>query len=540
MTKSFFQRLALCLCLVLPISAAWAETQELQAALPDVGNGRIVVCGQNAYNYFVVDLDNGRSSYSTVSGLEDRTKRMVNSLRYMDADIYAFNELENNGDSVLSYLTIAMNNAAGKIIYAYVKDNCTKGNDSEQIKSGFVYRLDKVKPYGTNTATTSRSYYRNTMRYQAWEELLSGERFVLSVNHFKAKSGDDNGEQMRMNNASDLVSGLSRITIDPDILIVGDLNCTISEDPLQYLLNADYTEQLLRFSSSAYSYIYSGKQQLIDHVFANASMATQITGAGVYHVNTIQSWSSASKYSDHDPYLVALNLGNGSVTPDPDPEPGDCNITFTQDFKAGFGDFTAANMKGSADWLSDSRYGAKIKGYGKNGEMDNWLISPAFNLAGAERATLSFSHNIFYDNSNGKYADYQTLWYTTSYSDGDKPDETRWTQIAIPDYAVKSYIDCSLSIPAEFLQSNFRFAFRYTAPDGSNANYWEIENAALTSVCKADDTAIHQPMADFSLQDEGTRVFSIMGQEFTQQKGNLPAGIYILLNGNQARKIMIP
>ena len=179
MTKSFFQRLALCLCLVLPISAAWAETQELQAALPDVGNGRIVVCGQNAYNYFVVDLDNGRSSYSTVFGLEDRTKRMVNSLRYMDADIYAFNELENNGDSVLSYLTIAMNNAAGKVIYAYVKDNCTKNNDSEQIKSGFVYRLDKVKPYGTNTATTSRSYYRNTMRYQAWEELLSGERFVL-------------------------------------------------------------------------------------------------------------------------------------------------------------------------------------------------------------------------------------------------------------------------------------------------------------------------------------------------------------------------
>lgn len=540
MTKSFFQRLALCLCLVLPISAAWAETQELQAALPDVGNGRIIVCGQNAYNYFVVDLDNGRSSYSTVSGLEDRTKRMVNSLRYMDADIYAFNELENNGDSVLSYLTIAMNNAAGKVIYAYVKDNCTKGNASEQIKSGFVYRLDKVKPYGTNTATTSRSYYRNTMRYQAWEELLSGERFVLSVNHFKAKSGEDNGESMRMNNASDLVSGLSRITIDPDILIVGDLNCTISEDPLQYLLNADYTEQLLRFSSSAYSYIYKGEQQLIDHVFANASMATQITGAGVYHVNTSQSWNSASKYSDHDPYLVALNLGNGSVTPDPDPEPGDCNIAFSQDFKAGLGKFTAANMKGSADWLSDSRYGAKINGYGKNGEMDNWLISPAFNLAGAEKATLSFSHNIFYDNSNGKYADYQTLWYTTSYSDGDTPDETQWTQIAIPDYAVKSYIDCSLSIPAEFLQANFRFAFRYTAPDGSNANYWEIENAALTSVCKADDTAIHQPMSDFSLQDEGTRVFSIMGQEFTQQKDNLPAGIYILLNGNNVRKIMVP
>lgn len=460
---------------------------------------------------------------------------MVNALRNIDADIYVFNELEVN-DSVLGYLSVAMNQDAGKQVYTYIKDGLSAGDT--YIKSGYMYRTDKVKPVGSNSTTSPQQYYSNTMRLQAFEELSTGERFVLSINHFKAKDNtDDASNSKRERNASDLVNALSRVTIDPDILVMGDLNCTISESPLTYLLNAGYEEQILKYNSSAYSHIYSGTRSLIDHVFANATMAEQITGAGVYNVNTTGGYSV--KYSDHDPYLVALNLGNGSVTPDPDPEPGDCNITFTQDFKAGLGDFTAANMKGSADWVSDSRYGAKINGYGKNGEMDNWLISPAFNLAGAERATLSFSHNIFYDNSNGKYSDCQTLWYTTSYSDGDTPDETQWTQIAIPSYTIKSYIDCSLSIPAEFLQSNFRFAFRYTALDGATANYWEIDNAGLTSVCKT-PSGIEDASTGILLTDTATRVFTLMGQELTAQKDHLPAGIYILLNGTQVQKILIP
>lgn len=537
MTKKFLHHLALVLLMCLAVPCAWADTQEILATLPNVGNGRLIVCGQNAYNYFVVDLNNSRCKYHTVEGLEDRTEKMVKSLRLMNADIYAFNELENNGDSVLSYLTIAMNNDAGKVIYAYVKDNCTKNNDSEQIKSGFMYRLDKVKPFGSNTATTNRSYYRNTMRYQAWEELSSGERFVLSMNHFKAKTQKDDGSSMRQTNAEDLVYGLNRITIDPDILVLGDFNCTISEDPLIYILNAGYTEQLLRFSSSAYSYVYHNEKQLIDHVFANATMAEQITGAGVYNVNTTGNYSD--RYSDHDPYLVALNLGSEPVIPDPDKDT--CNISFQQDFKTGFGDFAVNDIKGNVTWLSDDKYGAKISGKGKPNEMESWLISPAFNLADVEMATLTFRHNIFYDNSNGEYRKYQTLWFTNSYNSYDTPDETHWTQMDIPNWRVKGYVDCSVSVPEEYLQPNFRFAFRYTAPNGDIANYWEIDNATLTSTCKnglaIDETRVE---AEIRLSDPATRVYTLMGQDFTSQKANLPSGIYILINGTRIRKILIP
>ena len=533
MKKNVLQRLAIGLLVWLAVSAVWAD---MRASVPNVGNGRLVVCGQNARNYFVVNYEADRSDARTPSALETKTRKMVNALRDIDADIYVFNELEVN-DSVLGYLSVAMNKDAGKQVYTYVKDGLSA--DATYIKSGYMYRIDKVKPVGSNTTTSTQMYYNNTMRLQAFEELGTGERFVLSMNHFKAKDNTaDAGESKREKNASDLVNALSRVSIDPDILIMGDLNCTISESPLSYLLNAGYEEQILKYNSAAYSHIYNGTKSLIDHVFANSTMAEQITGAGVYNVNT--TGGGSVKYSDHDPYLVAINLGDGSVDPNPNPDPDNCNIAFSQDFKTGLGDFTEMRIKGSAAWLSNARYGVTINGYRKSDEMDNWLVSPTFDLSDAESATLTFRHNLFYDNSEGAYEQYQTLWYTNSYTDGDTPDETKWTQITIPNWTIKSYTNNRLTIPAAFLKSNFRFAFRYTAPNGTIANYWEIDNAGLTSVCKAKAEAIENVHTEIRLSDAATRVFTLMGEELTAEKDHLPAGIYILLNGTQVQKILIP
>ncbi len=533
MRKNILQCLVVRLLVWLAVPAVWAD---IQASIPNVGNGRLVVCGQNARNYFVVNYTADRSDAQTLSALQAKTQKMVNALRNIDADIYVFNELEVN-DSVLGYLSVTMNRDAGKQVYTYVKDGLSA--DTTYIKSGYMYRIDKVKPVGSNTTTSTQMYYNNTMRLQAFEELGTGERFVLSMNHFKAKdSSSDAGESKRERNASDLVNALSRVTIDPDILIMGDLNCTISESPLSYLLNAGYEEQILKYNSAAYSHIYNGTKSLIDHIFANSAMAEQITGAGVYHVNT--TGGGSVKYSDHDPYLVAINLGDGSVDPNPNPDPYNCNIAFSQDFKTGLGDFTEMRIKGSAAWLSNARYGVTINGYQKSDEMDNWLVSPTFDLSDAESATLTFRHNLFYDNSEGAYEQYQTLWYTNSYTDGDTPDETKWTQITIPNWTIKSYTNNTLTIPAAFLKSNFRFAFRYTAPDGTIANYWEIDNAGLTSVCKTKAEAIENVRSGIHLSDAATRVFTLMGQELTAEKDHLPAGIYIILNGSQVQKILIP
>lgn len=537
MMKRTYYIMSVALSILLWISATsiYAETQSWPATKPNIGNGRLVVCGQNAYNYFVYDLTNSRCTYTTLDGLKERTAAMVQSLRYIDADIYAFNELENAGDTVLAYLTNAMNADAGQVIYAYVSDNCTKSNESEQIKSGFIYRTDKVSLLGTNRATTTRSYYKNTMRWQAFTEKSSNESFVLSMNHFKAKGQTDDGSSMRQTNAQDLISGTSSMTkVDPDLLLIGDMNCTISEDPLVYIVSQGFVEQLLNYNASAYSYIYGGNQQLIDHVFANSTMATQITGAGVFHINTSSDWNSGYKYSDHDPYMVGLNLS--STTPDPDPEPEeDCtNIAYTIDYKNGLGDFSQVTTYGTVDWRSNSQYGVCINGYGKSGEMDSWFISPAFDLSEKQGATLTFRHNLYKDNSEGKYAQYQTLWISNGYKEGTTPDETEWEQVTINNWTVGRYVNCTIALPDAYLQKGFRYAFRYQAPDGNTANYWEIDNSSLTAKC-IQETAIENVNID--INDQNTRVYSIMGMDMTAEKDNLPAGLYILVNGMHSQKV---
>lgn len=513
-----------------------AETQTyFPVSKPDVGNGRLVVCGQNTRNYFVVNLAADRSSCHDIESLESKTAKMVNAFRYLDADIYCLNELEVN-DSVLSYLTNAMNQDAGTELYAYIKDGLLA--DTTMVKSGYMYRKDKVKPYGGNIATSSQYYYENTMRMQAFEELSTGERFVLSVNHFKAKDNtSDAGNSKRECNATDLVSALSSVNLDPDILVVGDLNCTITENPLVYILNAGYTEQLLAYDSGSWSHIFSGEQQLIDHVFANASMGTQITGAGVFHVNT--SIGGTYWYSDHDPYMVALNLASEAPIPTP------CeDINDQQVFHNSLGTYSSVGVQGNTTFYSNDNYGAKATGYTKQGVQECWLISPAYDLQQMQDASIEFRHNIFKNNQGGTlYTQQQTLWVSNDYMDGNVPSTATWTQVTIPSYSVASWVNCTIPVPAANLQDNFRFAFKYEAPDGGNGNYWEIDHATLIATCNSLSSGVEQvseePLA-IDIHDVSTRIYSVMGYDMSASRDNLPGGVYILFNGSQAKKVVLP
>ncbi|MGM9809926.1 MAG: choice-of-anchor J domain-containing protein [Paludibacteraceae bacterium] len=468
---------------------------------PDLGNGRLVVCAQNLRNYYVTntaqldDVFNGKNG-----GLDGKTERIVNAFLHLNADIYAVCEIECLASTV-AHLTDALNTAAGTTRYGYVSD---PQESSERTQSAFIYRTDRVKPYRDNLPGSTDPYqYSHRMRIQTFEEISTGERFILSMNHFKAKEGDnDNTDANRERNANDLLSKLSVITYDPDVLIMGDLNCTVSESPLQIILNAGYTEMLLEYNPNAYSHYYSG-YELIDHAFANGTMKTQIKGADVYHINTSSRKGDSNWYSDHDPVLVSLSLNaNGDHPDNPDPEPdpnpdGDCTpVDYKKDFKEGLDGFEVITPQGSVSWNSNANYGAVINGYNKTAPMESWLISPAFDLQDAESATIAFRHNIYYDNSNGQYAQLQTLWYTTDYDEA-APAFSAWHQLTIPEYGVKTWVDCEVLVPAEAQKDGFRFAFKYTAESSSAANYWEIDSASLTTTCNSSQ-GIDQPDADDS------------------------------------------
>ena len=289
----------------------WLESQ------PEPATGSLRVCAQNLQNYYYNYTQSTRPSYSDEAGFQAKTRKIVDAMLTIDADIYAFCEVEAT-PIALRQLADSMNVHAGVSgRYLAVSDGIDytwyQGISDNQIKSGFIYRTDRVKTYGANTgAVSGNGYYARTMRLQTFEQKANGERLVVSMNHFKAKdSTEDQGDGMRQTNASNLLKALAKVTVDPDILVLGDLNCEIGEAPITMLLNAGYEEQLLKYDPDAWSHCYNGGE-LIDHVFANTSMAEQIVNAYVKHVSAYKcnpSVSSAQSWSDHDPYVVELNLG---------------------------------------------------------------------------------------------------------------------------------------------------------------------------------------------------------------------------------------
>jgi len=288
----------------------------VQAAtpVPDLGNARIVVLANNLQNYYYNYDESSRPSYDTDAGRAEKTRKIVQMMLGSNADIFAFCEVEAK-PITLNYLVSELNDAVGDSAYAAVADgiNVTTDSYDNAIKSGFVYKIATVAPYGSNYAATNVTYYKNVMRIQAWTELSTGERFTLSMNHFKAMS-DEASVAKRVDNANWLMSGLamSSKVKDPDILIMGDLNCEMDEEAISVIEQKGYAEQLLRFDEDAYSYIYRGNQELIDHAFANSTMAEQITGAAVWHTNTSVTYSN--RYSDHDAVMVGLRLGEEEDT----------------------------------------------------------------------------------------------------------------------------------------------------------------------------------------------------------------------------------
>ena len=519
----------------------------LPVALPGIGEPDLVVLAQNVRNYFIHYAEATRDDCDDEACLVSKTSRMIDVFRFAGADIISLCELEAN-EAPLQVLTDSLNGRTEDKPYAYITDYIAD-NGYTFIKSGFIYRKDKVKPIGNNKQSSSQTYYKYTMRHQMFEDLASGGRFTLSMNHFKAKdTTEDQGNAKRVTNAEDLLATLSSITTDPDILVLGDLNCEMGEEPLQMLVDAGYEEQLLTYNSAAFSYCHSGGE-LIDHVFANSTMATQITGAAVYHICTScgddAAYNSAFRYSDHDPYLVGLKLNAESGAG----ESTECEtMSYSETFYSSLGEFTSINVSGTNDWYCETDYHyAKMNGTASDNNED-WLVSPAFNLSNHKAATLTFDHTANKGTAANKTT-MQTLWLSNDYESG-APATATWTQVTIPNYPTGTnwnFVNSgNINIPKEFLTQNMHFAFKYVAATAAEGSCWDIKNVVLNAACEA-STAIENATLPTTVvfgRDgriygaDDMRIYTVLGIDVTAQNGSLH-GLYIVKTGNETHKVIV-
>ena len=299
------------------------------------GEHSLLICYMNLEYYLVDNFGTGYGPDSSTDHQKQRTKTSQ-ALAKINADIYALVEIQ-TGQGALAELAADLTKNTGRN-FAYINDG--SATDGSYTKSGYVYCTDKVTPYGN--MIHNNTYVANRKKVQGFTEKATGEKFILSVNHFKAKSGSGSGANAdqgdgqgkfnaaRVKEAQSIISNYqSYLTTfsDEDFLIVGDLNAYGKEDPITTLLDGGMIDLHRTFhADSSYSYVYQGTLGYLDHALCNASMYKQVTGMTPYHINSVEQDAytySGSSYdgtifrcSDHDPILIGLRLGSNNTSTD--------------------------------------------------------------------------------------------------------------------------------------------------------------------------------------------------------------------------------
>lgn len=531
---------------------------------PDLGNAEIVVAGANleAFSPFIDEFKSDGAP-QTQEEADLKTAKAIAALRSMDADIYAFCELQDL-PTVVDFIAERLNEAyATPGLYAGLND----GLASSQIgagRTGYVYRTTTVKPVGEMGFPDPSNYVYSRHQYvQHFEQLSNGGCFALSINHFKAKTPNSDPERVRnMNCLINYLNGTP--SLDEDVLVMGDLNTYNKEEPIVMIEREGYENLLTRYNPEGFSYVYNNEVGNMDHALASASLTTQVTGAAVYQLNAEENWnykmggalvsSDMYGYSDHNPVLVGLRLN-------PEPEKECENINYSETFSSSLGAFTSKNILGTKDWYCNKGGYANMNGFsGGNNPNEDWLISPAFDLSDKSDATLSFEHTIGYCADKEVMRRNHTLQVTDQYT--GNPTTTTWTQLDIPVMPTgtnATYVTPTIQLPENMLKENVRFAFKYLS-DNNICGNWCIRNLVFKANCSNSninyvrtDSGLHWFAADHTLYiydlPAGATVtlYDMVGKCIATRNANdtsiklpIPAnGLYIVIVEGKVHKIMI-
>ena len=321
------------------ISGTWRGNTraDLERGIPDLGDYRLLVCAMNLEYYLVKDFgtDRGPRNYSQHQDQRTKTNK---ALTKINADIYGLVEIQ-QGQDALEEIANDLNTKLPGRNYTYINDG-TSANGT-YTKSGYVYDANKVEPVGKMLENEEAVKGRKKM--MCFREKATGERFIFSLNHFKAKSGSasgadaDQGDGQGIFNATrtreaqsviDQYGKYKRSINDDDILIMGDLNAYAKEDPVMLFVNRNFIDLHRAFhADSSYSYQFSNCAGYLDHAISNGSLYPQITGMASYTINSDENDrytydksndNTMFRSSDHDPVLVGLKL-DSTLNYDPSP-----------------------------------------------------------------------------------------------------------------------------------------------------------------------------------------------------------------------------
>jgi 5'-nucleotidase len=344
-----------------------------RTAAPESVGGELRLATFNVLNYFTTTGDQltGCTFYTDRDGhpvtvnsgcdargaadatnLKRQQDKIVAAINGLTADVVSLEEIENSArfgedrDSALSTLVGALNAAAGSEVWVYVPSPSALPATEDVIRTAFIYKKANAVPVGASKILDDPAFANARQPLaQAFKKVgaKDASAFLAIVNHFKSKgSGSgadaDQGDGQGASNASRVKQATALVAFADErkaalktdkVLLIGDFNAYLREDPITVLTDAGYVDQVSTRTSKA-TYSFGGTVGSLDHVLASPALDGAITGADVWNINSGESVAlEYSRYnynvtnfyapdqyrsSDHDPIVVGLGLAAKPVT----------------------------------------------------------------------------------------------------------------------------------------------------------------------------------------------------------------------------------
>ncbi|HKX76848.1 MAG TPA: ExeM/NucH family extracellular endonuclease, partial [Acidimicrobiia bacterium] len=359
-----------------PTEGATYINANVRPTTPDSIAGSIRVASFNVLNFFTT-LDLGPDICGPTGNLECRgadteleyrrqLDKLVAGIIALDADIVGIQEIENDihpigvdgdraHDPVLT-LVEELNKLEGAGTWAWVGP--TDHYNNYPVRNEIIYRPAAVQPlegpqtiadpafdatrpdepFPVNIEPLGRPPLAQTFRQLA--DQGSRQPFTVVVNHFKSKgsscasigdpdTGDGQGHcnLTRVAQAEALLGFIAELEeTSSGVLVIGDLNSYMREDPIDTLTGGGLVNLVSRFDPEPYTLVFDGQLGTLDHALATRALSNWVKGLTIFHINvdepdildydmTFKMPAQDALYealpyrvSDHDPVIIGLTL----------------------------------------------------------------------------------------------------------------------------------------------------------------------------------------------------------------------------------------
>jgi uncharacterized protein len=349
-----------------PVSVPVFTAANARLASPPAVGGNLSIAAVNVLNFFTT-FTNGATAFGgtgqgctlgasvaaancrgadSLAEYNRQRDKTVRELAGLNADAVGLMEIQNNGNTAVQALVDALNAFVGAGTYATIALPAgANATGTDAIRLAMIYKPARLTPLGLPLSDTDAVNNRPTLAQTFVAP--NGEKFSLVANHLKSKScggasganndqGDGQGcfnanRQAQAQRLRTFVAQVQAASGSNDVMLVGDFNAYAKEDPIFELTSNGYIDQIGRFNTFGYSYVFDGSAGRLDHAIATPSMSSRVTGAAEWHINADEAlafdynlenkqpacatcapdpYLNTNPYrsSDHDPVIVGISL----------------------------------------------------------------------------------------------------------------------------------------------------------------------------------------------------------------------------------------